>query len=432
MGSITLIPALAAAAVARVRGFRRAWVFVALPALVLLPNYYVFDLRGLPEATFHNYLLVVVGAALLLGKDQALYRFQRIDLIPLAFAVWLGVSEALTHGFQEARNLFALQAMLVCVPWALGRALAKHESLLIASLVMLGLLGGFIGLLSPYEARLGRNPFDLLRGVWPNWVPWDGALYRGGLRRVAGPFAHPICLGFFYTMILPLVVWLGRARLVPAPAFWFMFGGSSLGLLLTLSRGPIASAALAIALMLLLWTEARRSLFGSALLLMVPLALVLAPSFASYVSVGRSQAGSATQETAAYRKEMIDNYLPVVEESPWIGHGKQGFPIVEGQTSIDNQFLLLALEHGSPATLLFTLLLVVPVGLLLAPLGRRPAQDIWGRLGWALVATLIGALATQTTVFSGPQSAQVMVLLAGLAAGFSARLKQLPIQEASP
>ncbi len=426
MGAITLIPALAAAAVAQARGFRRAWVFVALPALVLLPNYYVFDLRGLPEATFHNYLLVVVGAALVFGRDQGLYRFQRIDLIPAAFTLWLGVSEAATHGLQEARNLFALQAMLVVVPWMLGRVLAKSEGLLIASLVMLGLLGGFIGLLSPYEARLGRNPFDLLRGIWPHWVPWDGALYRGGLRRVAGPFAHPICLGFFYTMILPLIVWLGRARLVSTATFCFMFGGSALGLILTLSRGPIASAVLGIGFMLVLWTEARRSLVGGSLLVLVPILLVMAPSFLNYVSVGRSQAGSATQETAAYRKEMIDNYLPVVEESPWIGHGKQGFPIVEGQTSIDNQFLLLALEHGTPATVLFTLMLVLPVILLLRPLGQRPALDIWGRLGWALVATLLGALTTQTTVFSGPQSAQIMVLLSGLAAGFAERLPRIP------
>ena len=44
------------------------------------------------------------------------------------------------------------------------------------------------------------------------------------------------------------------------------------------------------------------------------------------------------------------------------------------------------------------------------------------RLGWALVGTLCGAILTQGTVFAGTQTAQVVLLIAGLAVGIGDRV----------
>ena len=98
--------------------------------------------------------------------------------------------------------------MGVIAPYLIAKITARHNGWLCGHLTVVCMLGAFIGIVAPYEARLGTDPFDFWRRLWPGGVPWDGALYRFGLRRVAGPFAHPIAQGFFFSMIIPCVWWL--------------------------------------------------------------------------------------------------------------------------------------------------------------------------------------------------------------------------------
>ena len=67
--------------------------------------------------------------------------------------------------------------------------------------------------------------------------------------------------------------------------------------------------------------------------------------FKSYLLVSREEAVSESQATAAYRRELLDTYVSVVEQRPTWGYGRD-FPRDGSMNSIDNYYLLLALTHG--------------------------------------------------------------------------------------
>ena len=239
MKLLIVVPLIAFVAFALRRGARQALVKVTIPALLLLPAYYGWKLPGVPELTFHNYLLLATAAALLIGRDRARLHVHPLDVLPLLYVVLTVHSEAVNKDLHEARNLFASQLMLVVAPWVIGRVVAQRNGWLVGVIAALVIVGAAVGWASPFEARMGSNPFDRwLRSRWPNHVPWDGALYRAGIRRVAGPFAHPICHGFFFSMSIPLLLWMRDRRLGPGrlPGLALLLG-HVLGLLTSVSRG---------------------------------------------------------------------------------------------------------------------------------------------------------------------------------------------------
>ena len=247
-------------------------------------------------------------------------------------------------------------------------------------------------------------------------VPWDGALYRAGIRRVAGPFAHPICHGFFFSMAIPVLFSLIKAGLPTNKAWrWFLLGGTSLGLLCSVSRGPIAGTIIALGFAWLGTRKNRGLVIGLSCLCALLVAPLIASGASKYLSVSRGEATTESQETAAYRKEMLENYLEVVRERPVVGFGRYQIPVVKGQKSIVNQYLFLTLTHGLPHAILFLALMAFPIMGLVARSGLRARGSVTDVLAWGVGGALLGAIFTQTTVFAGTQTAQVLHLLSGVA-----------------
>lgn len=423
MQAIVFLPAFVAGLVVWCCGYRKALVFVALPTLLILPTFYTWDLPSAPDMNFWNFLFALVFAGWLLSSDRQLYRFHFVDLLVLGFVLLSVHSEASTKTIGDARNLACQHFMGVIVPYLFGRVVARHRGLLVGTVAILVVVGSAIGLVAPYEARMGVNPFDFLRKLWPTALAWDGALYRAGFRRVAGPFAHPICQGFFFSMVFPLSLWLRRYGFLGGK--WrqgVILLGQIAGLLFAGSRGPILGTLIAIGIVGLGWARRRALLLGGIFSLLLLCAPFLLDGVSTYLSVTRGEATTATQETAAYRKELLENYWEVVMESPWLGYGRNEIPVVKGQKSIDNQYLFLSLQHGLPVAVLFLLLLLLPGGLLFLRILRAPANPTV-LLGWCLVGCLAGAIFTQITVFAGTQTAQVLLLLQGIAVSTIGRVE---------
>lgn len=425
MTAAVFLPALLGIVGVLLKGWRFTFVFVALPILLLLPNYYVWKLAGIPSFSFHNYLLAILFMAMMLSRDRETARIGPNEILLILFVIWTIWSEWETRVFVEARNLLAVQLMGLVAPWMIGRCLAHRDGLLVGSLAMMTLLGSFIGWVSPYEYRMGSNPFDFWRSYWPGEVPWEGALYRAGGRRVAGPFAHPICQGFFFSMSIALLGWFASEVKIRGLRRRVVFTGHWVGLLLSISRGPILGTLMTLGITAMAWSRYRAILVIFAGVFGVVGGAFAYIEFEAYTNIDRGQARTVEQETAAYRRELLDNYLEVVDESPWFGYGRYQIPIVHGQKSVDNQYLFVALTHGLPAAWLFLLLMVVPAGMLAFQLIRLPHDHRLGRLGWALVALLVGAVVTQVTVFSGTQTVQVLAIFQGMSSGLADRLRQL-------
>ncbi len=428
MKPLAIFPLLYLLFVLHKRDWRHAYVFGLIPPLLLLPNYYTWKLPGIPVFTFHNYLWVVLAVVMFQGKERKLYRFHWMDLIIVVHVLWYFLSELTMKNYADAQNLVVLRAMAILLPYLLGRAIGSHNGLLCSTLLMMGVVGAFIGTVSPYEARMGINPFDdFLRRNWGGAIPWDGALYRGGIRRVAGPFAHAICHGFYFSLVLPFVLWLLSTGAVKNRwlKIWIVFG-CILGLLTPLSRGPILGTLLAIGTMFMGWTKARVPVFATAILVGTFGGILVAPKVIEYVSITRADAKTPEQETAAYRNEMLINYLDMCNVEPMWGFGKDNFPVVKNQKSIDNQYLFLTLSHGYPSAITFFLAMLVPALVMIPKLFRRHPSDPLGRLGWTGVGMMFGAIFTQLTVFAGTQTVEVLYTLSGVVVETNRRLATEP------
>ncbi|MEM8712731.1 MAG: O-antigen ligase family protein, partial [Planctomycetota bacterium] len=314
------------------------------------------------------------------------------------------------------RTLAANVGLLGLAPYGMGRLLGRSDRWLVGFIGALVIVGAVIGWASVYEARMGSNPFDFWRGRWPGDVPWDGALYRAGIRRCAGPFAHPICAGFFFSMLIPLWAWLADIELPSSKSKRALLGmGLLIGILTAVSRGPMLGAAVGAVVMRIGWSSWRVPIGAVMLLGGLMGAGLVADNVGKYLNVSRGDAQTESQETAAYRAEMLKNYLEVVREEPWQGFGRYQVPVIKGQKSIDNQYLFLTLQFGLPRAVLFLLAILSPAGALMYRLMRAPVDHPKGRLGWALLGVLVGSVGTLTTVFAGTQTAQLLLILQGVA-----------------
>jgi hypothetical protein len=74
MAAIILIPALVCWAVLAMGSERKALLWVYLPALLLLPQYYILRLPHLPPITFADAAILPLGIALVL-KDMRRWRW---------------------------------------------------------------------------------------------------------------------------------------------------------------------------------------------------------------------------------------------------------------------------------------------------------------------------------------------------------------------
>ena len=86
-------------------------------------------------------------------------------------------------------------------------------------------------------------------------------------------------------------------------------------------------------------------------------------AFMDYVSVDPLAAyasGDRLQQDSAYRNMLLPLYIPVVEESPTWGWGRNGCPVLRRMWSIDNTYLFTALTFGLYAMFLQVILFVWP------------------------------------------------------------------------
>jgi hypothetical protein len=151
-------------------------------------------------------------------------------------------------------------------------------------------------------------------------------------------------------------------------------------------------------------------------------------AFQAYVSVGRAGAKTEDQETAAYRKELMDKYTAIAQQKILLGWGRNTWPKVPGMVSIDNYYLQLTLMHGLVALSLFVAILVT----MMVRLCLRGIKAGGGRSDEALLAfTLLGIFAaiafSVATVYLGTALVPLFAVVTGWSEGFL----QTPVGEAS-
>lgn len=420
MAVIALLPAVLALVVAFSRSPGVALLDVYLPVLLLLPEYYRLILPGIPDPGFgHAAILPIALASMFRGIH---WRFTVTDLLVFGFCVSVSISEYLNSGYKDAQNLIFDVLCWMLLPYVLAKGLIEAESLRRRFARRFVILLFWLSLISVYEFRFGATPF---RQILDPFFPGQGSewvtTFRYGLARIAGPYGHAILAGMILIVGYRLQKWLDwseawepRFAAFPLPKSKVITLGLLGGIVMTLVRGPWLAGMIAGAVAFTGRTKNPRSTLRILTVAAVLTGIPAVVAFRAYVSVGRAGATSDSQETAAYRKELIDKYVDVaLKRSVW-GWGRNTWPRVEGMPSIDNHYLLLALMHGLIALGFFAAVLVcTPVRLILRGLRDAPERPPGSSLAFTLASIYVVIAVSAATVYLANQVYAVLFLITG-------------------
>jgi hypothetical protein len=433
---ITLVPMFACLYAIYRWNTQTALIYVVLPTMLLAPTYYLLIIRPVPGLNF-------LGAALLglfvgmLVFDCLRWRLRWMDLCIALFALSTGYADFHNGRTTDAAFRWWDAVIVGVVPYMAGRLLIEQFGHRIRFIRMFLLLIAIGAVLSSYEFVFKHNPYaSIFNHFYPSQYSFATTQVRWGFGRVSGPFTQSELAGMMMLTAWLLSLWLGRANfqeqaygirpasLLAHGKYWIW--GMFVALYMTQARGPWIGAGLGVTIAAI-GRAKRPGWRAAAVLATIMLVGVPAYAFAKKYSSGPRLSYGSEKETAQYRQELLTNYVPEARQGKAWGWG-QTFPIIDGQASIDNEYLLVWLQQGYVGA--GALLLV-----LLGSLGRLVVQSVRARnvreLHFYMTITgIMAAMAfTITTVYLGAQTYAMFFLLVGWVQGIHAPPVTLRVQQ---
>jgi hypothetical protein len=362
-----------------------------------VPTSFYARIQHLPTLSCEDVALLALGIGMVL-KDIRRWRFSRMDCWMAMFVVAISWCEHLPWGNNGA--LLALEGtILECVvPYMLGKLLLEQPGMREKTVRRLITLVAVASVLAMPEFFLKVN---LYAHFWGHFFPgqWQFTQYRRGFGRLGGPYGGGETAGMVLLMTLILACWIkGVRRRERHPLKYGMLIIVSLlvAILMTQSRGPWLG--LIVGLFVASIGRARRPV-RRAVLVFGLLLFVGLPSYSiytNYLRTAKAEIGSETQ-TAQYRQVMLDNYVPIAKLGGAWGWGNL-HPVVQGQFSIDNEFLLVWITAGYiglTGLILIFLESIISLGLL--GMKARSFQDRY--FTFSLLGIVIGMAVCLYTVW---------------------------------
>ncbi len=399
----------------------RALLSVYMPVLLLIPNAFRAITPGIPDPNFNQAVIlpILLFAVLRYGHR---WRPSVTDLLVIALALLVGTSEYVAAGYDEAQNLIFDMLASVLAPYAVARLCVATEDMDVALAKRTVILVFAVAVVGVFEFRFGWNPFIALIG---KFFPGQGSgwvtTFRYGVARVAGPYSHAILAGIVMALAYRLARWLqwgghwqerfARLQWLPWSKAQVICATLLAGSVMTIARGPWLGALVgALPSMVGRARNRRRVLSVAAVLLLVvgPLGWV---AMNAYLDVRPGAEMTMSQESALYRKVLVEKYVDIAVQHAALGWGRVTWPKVPGMSSIDNYFLLLVLMHGFIA-LGVLIALFVWQGLRLMRRGMSEPREA-NSLAFTFVGMLLVVLVSVVTVYLGEQVLPILFLVFG-------------------
>lgn len=432
MEFLTLIPGILCI-LALVRGKTQdAFLNVFLPVLLLIPVDYYLTIRPIPPLNMVICTMIPLAVGMLL-YDIRRWKLTRLDFWILLFFFTKGYTEYATGQTSAALLSYFTVITTGVIPYMAGKLLIEQNNIRIKFVTrFVSLL--FIGCPIAWYEYVRKSNFyqyfwsHFYPGQWSGW----GTAIRWGFGRVAGPFSQSELAGMIYLTGFIFTIWLGYRRykdrkdlLQPArsplkhPKLVFYVLGFTL--LTTQARGPWLGTLLALSVA---WIGLSKVPKRRAIIVLVLGVCVGIPGYfaaRNYAAGPRTDYGSE-KETAQYRAQLIDNYLPIAQAGGAWGWGNMGYPHMGGQVSIDNEYLIIYLARGYVGLISFLLIIAETIYCLLKQ-GFRSKSMRDRHFIFSLLAIFMGLSFTITTVFLGSQNFELFFLIVGWAQSIKAVTK---------
>lgn len=433
------LPALIALYVCWRRGPEAAFLNVYLPMLLLLPD----DCRMPFSGQFNfNESAIIPIAGFCLFKYARYWKWSLTDFLVLTFVALVSIAEYLNTDFVIAQNLTIRMLVTIMAPYMVAKTLIDNETMAISVGKRIVGLTLAVTIISLYEFRMTLNPIWTLMSFFFHDLPTPVASFRYGFARIAGPWTHPILAGVILAVAYRTARWLDWTHSwsgnVPfLPISWVRFSEVALliGCAMTISRGPWLAAGIAALIIVVIRARYRTYVAALAIFVIFMAGFPIYSGLENYLSVSHFGTIDPEEESAAYRREMIGKYIAVAEEHPSFGWGQnrsgQGlYPTIDGMVSIDNQYLLVALDFGAYALAsLAMILLWVPIRLCrfgLSHSGVEPEAS----LAVTLFGIFVLCAISMSTVYLGAQTEPLLFLIVGWSEALLAR--SLPMTAYAP
>jgi O-Antigen ligase len=420
MSYVILIPGILCI-IALIRGnTQRVFLDLFIPVMMLFPLSYVLKIPHFPSLDFLTALTLPLGIAMFFG-DFSRWKISRTD-------IWIAlfIFTAIYVDYKAGRTIDAIFVLFshftgVIVPYMAGKLLVERPGNRIATIRGYVTLLAFVSVFMMLEFFTKINVFRVL---WNKFFPeqwWVLILQiRNGFGRAKGPYAQSEHAGNILFIGLTFAVWLlsqryrkpgGKIIPVVSPAKGkAMVVLLATALYMTLSRGPWIGAivSLSIASIGKAKRPKKRAVIVFALALLIGLPAYVAGK--NYVSGPRADYGSE-QETAQYRALLIDNYVPIAKLGGAWGWA-YGFPVISGQTSIDNEYLFIWVTQGYVG-LTALILIFVETTILLIRLGIKARSQPDRYFVFSVLGVFLGLAVTLGTVYLDFQPRVIFFLLVG-------------------
>jgi len=440
MSLVVYLALVAAAVVALRHGPGRALLAVYLPVLLLIPDGFRAITPGLPDPNFSQAAIIPIVAVALLRYGPS-WRPVPMDGLIVVFAAWVGYSDYVARGYDDAQNLMFSMLFSVLAPYFVARWVISAEGLDVAVARRFVFIVFGVALVGVWEARFGYNPFHALIGsLFPGQGKGWVTTFRYGMARVAGPYSHAILAGIMLAVAFVLQRWLhgaghwearfARFKALPWPKARVITAVLVVGMLMTVARGPWLGAVVAVAILAVgPAANRRRALMIAGAVLSVG---VVAGGWAlnDYLDIKPGAAMTMSQESALYRKVLFEKYFDIAMDSAWFGWGLTTWPKVLGMASIDNYYLLISLMHGVPAMAMLVWMLLgsavqcVRRGLAETPGTHSPA--------FAFAGIFIAVFVALGTVYLGEQVLPTLFFMLGWAQGWLRAGRKVPVASGGP
>jgi hypothetical protein len=424
MSYLFLLPGLISLLLVMRGKVNTAFLWVYLPALILVPNGFAARIPHVPPISAAQAALIPIGIV-------ALFRLAKngfpsfMDILVFLFVASVSVTEVLRERVTNDGLFVAADAFLsIFVAYAVGRTIIEPDlrKKTVKHIVVLMLLLGPFGLV---EWRLGQNVYGLIgQSIFHLYETHAAVQYRAGHGRMSASFNDAELAGIAIGMTLALNSWLvflareqgstQENRVIRWIERFHIPGVLLLlYLLATQSRGPLVAMSAA-------WLVLQLSKFKKRRVALLGIALVLGGGvfwgytrYIKYTSVATAvEIADEMQGSAVYRRRMNTLYEPIADAGGWLGWSKLSHPVVPGMVSIDNEYLLVHISYGWSGFTIFLLIALETNRKLIVQIWRRQPDEEQILAVSVLSAMAVFWLAIYT-VYMGEQLPQFAFLLIG-------------------